>query len=93
MLFTNARKPAYAKPQTHFGKDDMPEKITTQSFYIVKHDAEQVLLTAGYDVQFHHGKWRITAPWTWHKEGNGWQLRLPDGLHFYEDAYGTLHLD
>lgn len=69
------------------------QKESTQSFSIVTHKAEEVLLDAGYDVQFRKGQWHITAPWTWHRLGEGWQFMLPDGLHFYEDEYGALHHD
>lgn len=67
-------------------------KETTQSFNIVTHQAEEELTRAGYKVRFHTGQWHITAPWTWHRLGDGWQLMLPGGLHFYEE-YGTLYHD
>lgn len=72
---------------------------TTQTFTEIQPVAQQDLIDAGYHPVYHEGKFHVTAPWTWHRHGNGWQFMLPvseahpTGLHFFEDENGVLHHD
>lgn len=77
-------------------------KHTTQEFTDIHPVAHEVLTKAGFmpvpctETPDCKGKFHVTAPWTWHRHGDGWQfyLHLKDAVHhFFEDRHGMLHHD
>lgn len=76
---------------------------TTQEFIDIHPVAHKELVKAGFtpvpctETPDCKGKFHVTAPWTWHRHGDGWQFYIArEGqtpLHFYEDEYGVLHHD
>jgi hypothetical protein len=72
-------------------------ETTTQTFNKIGPIAYKELVDAGYSPVTHGMHLEVTAPWTWHRQGNGWQFYLarPDlpPLHFYEDEEGVLYHD
>lgn len=68
-----------------------------QTFKEITNEAYAALVKENHHPETRGTHLHVTAPWTWHRHGKGWQFYLSRSnqspLHFYEDEHGTLHLD
>lgn len=70
--------------------------LITHSFTHIDPVVQQDLMNAGFHPVYQGGRFHVTAPWTHHRDGEGWTFMLPQskvyphGLHLYETQEGIL---